>query len=51
VKTSDNKLKMIKVYLDGVLIAQAENPPVVEGNYYFPPSAIEKEYFKDSNTQ
>ncbi|KAG8765001.1 hypothetical protein FRC16_008192, partial [Serendipita sp. 398] len=28
-----------------------ENPPVVEGNYYFPPDAIKREYYTDSGTQ
>ncbi|CAG7853505.1 SubName: Full=Uncharacterized protein {ECO:0000313/EMBL:CCA74770.1} [Serendipita indica DSM 11827] len=41
---------MVKVYLNDVLVAEGENPPVVEGNYYFPPSAIKKEYFTDSQT-
>lgn len=42
---------MVKVYVNDVLIAEGANPPVVEGNYYFPPEAIKKDYFKDSSTQ
>ncbi|KAG8814218.1 hypothetical protein FRC17_001244 [Serendipita sp. 399] len=41
---------MIKVYLNDVLIAEGENLPVVEGNYYFPPEAIKREYYTDSET-
>ncbi|KAG8838186.1 hypothetical protein FRB91_007756 [Serendipita sp. 411] len=41
---------MVKVYLNNVLVAEGENPPVVEGNYYFPPDAIKREYYTDSGT-
>ncbi|KAG8814219.1 hypothetical protein FRC17_001245 [Serendipita sp. 399] len=41
---------MVKVYLNDVLVAEGENPPVVEGNYYFPPEAIKQEYYADSET-
>lgn len=45
---------MVKVYLgdesNGILLANQENPPVVEGNYYFSPDAITQKYFTDSNT-
>ncbi|KIM30070.1 hypothetical protein M408DRAFT_328476 [Serendipita vermifera MAFF 305830] len=43
---------MVKVLYNDVVIAESDTKPtVVEGNYYFPPSAIKKEYFTDSNTQ
>lgn len=45
---------MVKVFLNEVLIAEADEVPVVEGNFYFlyfPPDTITKEYFSDSNTQ
>lgn len=41
---------MVKVTLDGTLIAESDATVVVEGNHYFPPSSIKKEYFSDSNT-
>lgn len=40
---------MVQVFLNDVLIAEGDNLPVVEGNYYFPPDAIKKEYFDDSS--
>ncbi|GAA5835222.1 hypothetical protein JCM5353_002825 [Sporobolomyces roseus] len=40
----------ITVKLDGQILAQAEASKTqsVEGNFYFPPSAINKEFFKES---
>ena len=32
------------------IIAESDNTVVVEGNHYFPPSAIKSEFFKDSQT-
>lgn len=42
---------MVKVTLNGTILAESTDTVVVEGNHYFPPSAIKKEYFKDSDTQ
>ena len=33
-----------------VVIAQSDDTIVVEGNHYFPPEAINREYFKESST-
>ncbi|KAH8104598.1 hypothetical protein BXZ70DRAFT_1005115 [Cristinia sonorae] len=41
---------MVKVTLNGTLLAEAANPPVVEGNYYFPPNSVKKDAFSDSKT-
>lgn len=41
---------MVKVTLDGTLIAESDATVVVEGNHYFPPDSIKKELFTDSNT-
>ncbi|ACK64113.1 protein of unknown function DUF427 [Rippkaea orientalis PCC 8801] len=35
---------------NGAILAQSDHCETVEGNYYFPPDSINKEYFKDSNT-
>jgi uncharacterized protein (DUF427 family) len=34
----------------GVLIAQSDETIIVEGNYYFPPDAVKREYLRESNT-
>jgi uncharacterized protein (DUF427 family) len=41
---------MAKAIWNGVVLAESNNGEIVEGNYYFPPDSINKEYFKDSNT-
>ena len=42
---------MVKVTLNGTVLAEAANPPVVEGNYYFPPDTVNKSAFTDSSTR
>ncbi len=42
---------MAKAIWNGVVLAESDNCEIVEGNYYFPPDAINKEYFKSSGTQ
>ena len=42
---------MVKVSLNGTTLAESTDTVVVEGNHYFPPNSITKEYFKDSDTQ
>ena len=34
----------------GTVIADSNDTVVVEGNHYFPPESIKKEYFRDSST-
>ncbi|MBW4696850.1 MAG: DUF427 domain-containing protein [Aphanocapsa lilacina HA4352-LM1] len=41
---------MPKATWNGTVLAQSDQCEVVEGNYYFPPDAIQKEYFQPSNT-
>ena len=41
---------MPKATWNGATLAESNECLVVEGNYYFPPTAIAKEYFKESNT-
>lgn len=41
---------MAKAIWNGAVLAESDRCETVEGNYYFPPDAINKEYFKDSST-
>ncbi|EIW81323.1 DUF427-domain-containing protein [Coniophora puteana RWD-64-598 SS2] len=41
---------MPKVILNDIVLAEHPNPPVVEGNYYFPPESVKNELFMDSDT-
>ena len=38
----------MKAIYNGVVIAQSDDTVVVEGNHYFPPDAVKKEYFTPS---
>ncbi len=40
----------MKAVWNGVTLAESDNTVVVEGNHYFPPESINKEYFKESST-
>lgn len=40
---------MKKAIWNGVVIAESDQTVVVEGNHYFPPNSINKEYFKESS--
>ncbi len=40
---------MAKAIWNGVVLAESDKTIVVEGNHYFPPDAINKEYFKTSD--
>ena len=39
-----------KATWNGVTLAESDNCIVVEGNQYFPPDSIERQYFKESDT-
>ena len=41
---------MAKAIWNGAVLAESDACEIVEGNHYFPPSAIKSEYFKESNT-
>jgi uncharacterized protein (DUF427 family) len=41
----------MKAIWKGTVLAESDRTEVVEGNQYFPPDAIEKQYFKPSDTQ
>jgi uncharacterized protein (DUF427 family) len=47
--TKGNK-PMPKAVWNGATLAESDRTVVVEGNHYFPPDAINQDYFKDSNT-
>jgi uncharacterized protein (DUF427 family) len=40
----------MKAMWNGVVVADSNATRVVEGNHYFPPDAVKREYFKDSKT-
>jgi len=39
----------MKVTWNGKVLAESKETKIVEGNYYYPPSSINKEYFKESD--
>jgi len=41
---------MAKAVWNGVVLAESDRTVVVEGNHYFPPDALRREYFRDSAT-
>ena len=41
---------MPKAIWNGVVLAESDRCEVVEGNRYFPPDAVKREYFKPSAT-
>lgn len=40
----------MKAILNGQVLAESDQTEVVEGNHYFPPQSVNKEFFKESNT-
>ena len=40
----------MKAIWNGAVLAESNSTEVVEGNQYFPPDSIKREYFKDSAT-
>ena len=40
----------MKAVWEGEVIAESENAVVVEGNHYFPPESVRKDYLKPSST-
>ncbi len=41
---------MPKATWKGAVLAASDRCEIVEGNYYFPPDAVAREYFRDSAT-
>ncbi|MFN3344614.1 MAG: DUF427 domain-containing protein [Chloroherpetonaceae bacterium] len=40
----------MKAIWNGQIIAESDKTIVVEGNHYFPPDALKKEFFEESST-
>ena len=40
----------MKATWNNQVIAESDDTVVVEGNHYFPPESLKREYFKDSDT-
>jgi uncharacterized protein (DUF427 family) len=47
---SDKGAEIMKAKWNGATLAESDSTVVVEGNHYFPPSSINKEYFRESST-
>lgn len=41
---------MMKAVWNDAILAESDKTIIVEGNHYFPPDAINGEYFRESNT-
>ena len=41
---------MAKAIWEGAVLAESDSCVIVEGNHYFPPNAIEREYLRPSST-
>ena len=50
-RPSGSVLADVKAMWNGAVIAESNKTEVVEGNHYFPPSAIKREFFQASATQ
>ncbi len=42
---------MPKAIWNGTVLAKSKHTKIVEGNHYFPPNSLNKEYFKQSKTR
>jgi uncharacterized protein (DUF427 family) len=40
----------MKAIWNGVVLAESEKTELVEGNHYFPPSSLHRQYFQESDT-
>jgi uncharacterized protein (DUF427 family) len=40
---------MTKATYNGVVLAESDRTVMVEGNHYFPPEAVNRQYFRDSD--
>ena len=41
---------MAKAVWNGAVLAESDETVMVEGNHYFPPEAVNREYFRDSQS-
>jgi uncharacterized protein (DUF427 family) len=42
---------MARAIWNGTVLAESDRTIVVEGNHYFPPDALRREFFRDSGTR
>ena len=42
---------MARAIWNGAVLAESDHTEMVEGNHYFPPNSINREYFKESRHQ
>ena len=42
--------KKTRALWNGKILAESDSVEIIEGNVYFPPDSINREYFKESNT-
>lgn len=42
---------MTQAIWNGAVLAESDDTQVVEGNHYFPPESIRREYFRESSTE
>ncbi|MEZ4515525.1 MAG: DUF427 domain-containing protein [Chloroflexota bacterium] len=40
---------MTKAVWNGVVLAESDHTEMVEGNHYFPPQSVHREFFRDSD--
>ena len=45
-----DEIYMAKATWNGAVLAESSKTEIVEGNHYFPPDAIDKQYFQESST-
>jgi uncharacterized protein (DUF427 family) len=41
---------MPRAIWNGVVLAESDKTEIVEGNHYFPPDSLKKQYFRESKT-
>ncbi|MCP3821606.1 DUF427 domain-containing protein [Streptomyces sp. A3M-1-3] len=44
-------MAMLRAVWNGTVIAEAASTVIVEGNHYFPPEALHREYFSESRSR
>jgi uncharacterized protein (DUF427 family) len=50
-RNTSKEAQMVKAIWNDTVIAETEETEIVEGNRYFPPESLSKEYFLESGTQ
>lgn len=41
----------MKAIWNGAVVAESDAPVVIEGNYYFPPDAVRRQYLRESRSR